>query len=292
MPSLTPSTKLQTFLQRLLSTVILLGILGGVVWWGNPWGYAIIICLFCNIATWEWTNMLLDSDEPSQPALLFFAGILQPWILAFAFLTQGMTIGWLTAVLCPAIVAILSFTWEMRKPVVDATPLRKVGSTLIAFMYPGWMFSLIIAYLAIDGSMGLMSAIWIIVITKGTDIFAYVSGVLFGGKLFGNTKMIPHISPKKTWEGFIGSMILTTALGLGLGYWLLGTAPSIIFALTILLIAWWAVIGDLAGSLIKRSLKVKDSGSLLPGIGGVFDLIDSPAFTVPLSLILVFLIQQ
>ena len=131
----------------------------------------------------------------------------------------------------------------------------------------------------------MMMVLWVILVTKMTDIFAYVSGLLLGGKFF-TKKLIPHISPKKTWEGIIGSWLLTNAAGIGLVFPMFGTAslsPAsvLMLVLGITLIFILAVYGDLAGSLVKRSLSVKDSGSLLPGIGGLFDLIDSPSFTVP-----------
>ena len=125
---------------------------------------------------------------------------------------------------------------------------------------------------------------------RPTDIFAYVSGLLLGGKFF-TKKLIPHISPKKTWEGIIGSWLLTNAAGIVLVFPMFGAtslspASVLMLVLGITLIFILAVYGDLAGSLVKRSLSVKDSGSLLPGIGGLFDLIDSPSFTVPFLCIL------
>ena len=127
----------------------------------------------------------------------------------------------------------------------------------------------------------------IVLFTKMSDIWAYVSGILLGGK-FISRKFSPSVSPKKTWEGIIGSVIITLTVGavllpvLGLMSWEELTSPSFlaIYIPLGILLFFLSVWGDLAGSLIKRGLAVKDSGSLLPGIGGIFDLIDSPAFTV------------
>jgi phosphatidate cytidylyltransferase len=97
--------------------------------------------------------------------------------------------------------------------------------------------------------------------------------------------MIPHISPKKTWEGFAGALAFSLLASLGLFYFM----PDRLLALTWthatilgLLLGFAAVIGDLAESIIKRSTGVKDSGNMLPGIGGALDLIDSLLFTAPL----------
>lgn len=101
-----------------------------------------------------------------------------------------------------------------------------------------------------------------------------------GGTQVHSGSVQPGGFPKKSWEGIIGSYIITLVVGYFLFEWIVGPvekdlplyeyiiAGSILFVL--------AVTGDLAGSLIKRGLAVKDSGSLLPGIGGIFDLIDSP----------------
>ena len=122
---------------------------------------------------------------------------------------------------------------------------------------------------------------------QSTYIWAYVSGVLLGGRFF-TRKFSPCVSPKKTWEGIIGSIIITLTVGailmpvMGICTWETLSAPSFYLCYIPLgiLLFFISVWGDLAGSLIKRGLAVKDSGSLLPGIGGIFDLIDSPAFTV------------
>ena len=98
--------------------------------------------------------------------------------------------------------------------------------------------------------------------------------------------MIPHISPGKTWEGFLFGC-LTFAVGGGAIFYqifqekMLHLSWSDVLLLGLIL-APIAAVGDLAESIIKRSLKAKDSGSILPGIGGILDLIDSVLFTAPI----------
>ena len=166
-----------------------------------------------------------------------------------------------------------------------AEMLDGMGMTLLSFVYPVWMFSF--SLFCVDFEATIWTMLWIVLFTKMSDIWAYVSGILMGGK-FITRKFSPSVSPKKTWEGIIGSIIITLTVGaillpaLGLMTWEEISTPS--FLITYiplgLLLFFLSVWGDLAGSLIKRGLAVKDSGSLLPGIGGIFDLIDSPAFTV------------
>ncbi len=127
---------------------------------------------------------------------------------------------------------------------------------------------------------GAFVLLWLLAVTKFTDMGAYITG-----SLFGKHKMIPHISPGKTWEGFFGAILFAQLAACGI-YALIPEKLSAldswrhVIALGFLL-ALLAVIGDLAESVVKRSLHAKDSGNMLPGIGGGLDLIDSICFTAP-----------
>lgn len=114
------------------------------------------------------------------------------------------------------------------------------------------------------------------------DTFAY-----FGGRAWGRRKLIPAVSPGKTVEGAISSVVGTTVMGalyawLILGAWLGVEYPLLLGALAGLLVSITAQIGDLAESLLKREAGVKDSGALLPGHGGMLDRFDALLFTLPL----------
>lgn len=275
---------MKTFLERLFSTVLLLALFGLAVWWNSSYGYAILVCLFCNLTTVEWHAMLAGRGKECQQGLLLAAGLAYPWILAAVASLKIEPLTFLVPELYLAAFVLLTFLAAMRGEVEGGRPLRSIGTTLLAFVYPVWLFSFSLFFLFQHERLILM-LLWIVLATKMTDIFAYVSGVMMGGRFFGDRRFCPKISPKKTWEGIAGSLILSTAaayfLYLGLtdagSFW--GWSFNW-FVPTMIVLFILAVAGDLAGSLIKRSLQIKDSGSLLPGIGGVFDLIDSPAFTV------------
>ena len=115
------------------------------------------------------------------------------------------------------------------------------------------------------------------------------------GTLIGKNKMIPHISPGKTWEGFIFGC-LTFAVGGGclMFYLFKDEMPLLEWRAVVILsfcLAVIAALGDLAESILKRSLAVKDSGNILPGIGGVLDLLDSVLFTAPVLFIYLTLLS-
>jgi phosphatidate cytidylyltransferase len=100
------------------------------------------------------------------------------------------------------------------------------------------------------------------------------------GKLWGRHKFFPAVSPKKTWEGAVGGLIGGLLAAVGLGRWLVGL--SVGWGLLLgLAIVGAATFGDLAESVIKRQVGVKDSGQLIPGHGGMLDRIDSLLFVVP-----------
>lgn len=110
------------------------------------------------------------------------------------------------------------------------------------------------------------------------DSFAYIFG-----KYFGKNKLIPSVSPKKTWEGFIGGTIGAAVTMLVLIYFRNGgtTETYVLMAIVSLLVSLLATLGDLFESKLKRAAEVKDSGNILPGHGGILDRIDAMLFAVP-----------
>lgn len=124
------------------------------------------------------------------------------------------------------------------------------------------------------GALGLL--LYILIITVFNDFMQYLSG-----KMFGKNKIIPSVSPNKTWEGLIGGIIASAALSAGLSEFLTPMNPLQGFVLgAVLAIAGF--FGDITMSAIKRDMGVKDTGALLPGHGGILDRLDSMIFTAPL----------
>jgi phosphatidate cytidylyltransferase len=178
------------------------------------------------------------------------------------------------------------FARQMFASIRDREPLQTMAYTLFGLLWIPWLFSFItkILYLApraADGTAtGQYYVLFLVAVTKFSDMGAYVFGSLFGRHPF-----VPHISPKKTWEGFAGALFASLIAAFGL-HWLIpqrlsafGTVDLVVLGL---LLGFAAVIGDLAESIVKRSTQIKDSGDVLPGIGGTLDLIDSLLFTAPL----------
>ena len=126
----------------------------------------------------------------------------------------------------------------------------------------------------IAGGTGLL--VYLLLLTEINDISQYIFG-----KLFGRHKIIPKVSPKKTVEGLLGGIFTTTGLAIALAPWL--TPFDLLHSACLgLLLSLTGFIGDVNISVLKRDLGIKDSGTLLPGHGGILDRIDSLTYTAPI----------
>ncbi len=171
-----------------------------------------------------------------------------------------------------------AFVEQMARNRIEGGLVRVMG-TLGAVIYLGVGGAVI---LSIRMHYGIGALVLFLAAVKSTDIGAY-----FTGSAIGKHKLIPWLSPGKSWEGLIGglataagvSVLLTSVLGLvEMGVW-----SAVMFGLAVGITGQF---GDLCESLLKRSASVKDSGSALPQFGGVLDVIDSPLLAGPVALII------
>ena len=132
-----------------------------------------------------------------------------------------------------------------------------------------------------SGGRGLL--LFLVFLTEINDVMQFI-----WGKLLGRHKILPKISPNKTWEGFLGGVISTTVIGYFLGFLTPLSAPNVILVSALIAIAGFS--GDVVISAIKRDKGIKDMGNSIPGRGGVFDRIDSLAYTAPVFFHLVYYI--
>ncbi len=153
------------------------------------------------------------------------------------------------------------------------------GAVLLVHVYMGLMPGFLVL---IRREHPIWMLVWVLACVKSCDIGAY-----FTGTTIGKNKMIPWLSPGKTWEGLAGGLVAAGAAG-GVGAWLLDrggmVAPTpLIGAAMGVLFGGLGQVGDLSASLLKRDAGVKDSGRSMPGFGGVLDLIDSPILVAPFA---------
>lgn len=172
------------------------------------------------------------------------------------------------------LMVIFSFLWYLAG-VVHAKPTMNIAVTLFAFVYVGFLGSFAALFLRVPRGEGVGILLGAVIVTAAHDIGAYLVG-----KYMGKTPLAPELSPNKTFEGLVGGVLASVAVGLlvvsQIGPWDVGKA----FWLGVV-VAIAAPLGDLCESMIKRDLGVKDMGKLLPGHGGVLDRIDALLFVIP-----------
>jgi phosphatidate cytidylyltransferase len=164
----------------------------------------------------------------------------------------------------------------------NSAAILSISTTLFGLMYVPWLLNFIqkINFFGQAGVDGHYYVLYFVLVTKLSDCGAYLVG-----SLIGRHKMIPRISPGKTWEGFAGAVVVSTGASvlfarLAGGH--LAGMTSLHSVILGVLLSVAAVIGDLIESLFKREAGLKDSGRLFPGIGGILDLLDSLLFNAPL----------
>ena len=239
--------------------------------------WAIFLLGFITIGAWEW-GVLSGFSRRGRgifSACLFLSGlVLLPDLASFSMIRHWSAMALIGAsTLFWFFVAPLWLArqWHIRHPVLAIL----IGTLLLL---PPWIA--LVDLRQIGPSVVLMAILTVAI----ADSAAY-----FSGKRFGKHKLAPSISPGKTWEGVMGAMITVTVFGTGLCLWS-GWNPW--FATGFLVLVVLSVIGDLFESLIKRQAGKKDSGSLLPGHGGVLDRIDGLTSTLPLVACYAYLNQM
>lgn len=178
-------------------------------------------------------------------------------------------------------ILLLSLAFYSRHKSVQGA-IAAAGGTLLSFVYLGLMAGFLLA-IRRDHSAWIL--LWVLLTTKACDI-----GAFFTGKAIGKHKLILWLSPGKTWEGLIGGVVFAALIG-GIGRWCLeawagipGGDPWVVKG--VLAGAVFGLVGqtgDLIASLFKRDAGIKDSSKLVPGYGGILDIIDSPLLVAPVA---------
>lgn len=185
-----------------------------------------------------------------------------------AILTTGM--------IAVFVIAILTFSRDRNVAGVVAA----AGAVMFAMVYIGFMLGFL---LALRREHSAWIVVGVIAVTKACDTGAY-----FTGRAIGKHRMIPWLSPGKTWEGLAGGIVTAVAVGVGLAAasrWLepADQIPILVGAVCGAIFAVVGQLGDLTMSLFKRGAGIKDSSTILPGLGGVLDVLDSPLMVAPIA---------
>jgi phosphatidate cytidylyltransferase len=165
-------------------------------------------------------------------------------------------------------------------------PLRNIAATIMGVIYVALPMSLMLFIpLLLNGGVWRAEAfLFYLFIVWGNDVFAYLTGVSIG-----KHRMCERISPKKSWEGFVGGIIGALAMG-ALGNVVVGGGYPLWLGLAFI-VAISSVLGDLVESMFKREAGIKDSGSILPGHGGMLDRFDALIISVPFAFVYLVIVM-
>lgn len=263
------------------SAVVLLGgIAASLVFWKTA--FMLIVAAAVVVAVWELRKGFLAKgiDLPEQPLML--GGVVMV-VVAYFYGAPAL-------VTATAVTALVIMLWLLRRG-VDGYVMNATAS-VFTLIYVPFLGSFVALLLAEGGAVhfdrwdeGVKGIVVFILVTIASDIGGYAAGVLFG-----KHPMAPVISPKKSWEGFAGSLLSCVAAGWALvtyfleGDWWVGVALGLIAVVM-------ATLGDLCESVIKRDLGIKDMSQVIPGHGGLMDRLDSLLATVaPIWLLLHYLV--
>ena len=282
-PTPGPSAKSNSFLKRLISWVALWGICILAILSASPLLIFILIAVFGLAAQWEFYSAQEEKGHKVFKqsglvcgALLFLNSwyflIHRPGQARFVTSAEEMVL---------VVIVLGAFIRLVLQPQHLPTPITTAALTILGLMYVPFLFNFVafIAFLPSSAAIDRFLLIYLFAVTKFSDVGAYVIG-----SLIGRHKMIPRVSPGKTWEGFAGAILVSLGISMALVRWMPPGSSAISFSSSIilgLLLPLASVLGDLAESVVKRDASIKDSGRTIPGIGGALDLVDSILFTAP-----------
>ncbi len=258
------------------AVVLLAAIAASLFFWKTA--FMFIVAAAVVVAVWELHKGFLakDIDLPEQPIML--GGVVMV-VVAYFYGAPAL-------VTATAVTALVIMLWLLRRG-VDGYVQNATGS-VFTLIYVPFLGSFVALLLAEGGATdftrwdaGVKGIVTFIVVTIASDIGGYCAGVLFG-----RHPMAPVISPKKSWEGFAGSLVFCVVAGWALvtylldGDWWVGVVLGLIAVVM-------ATLGDLCESVIKRDLGIKDMSQVIPGHGGLMDRLDSLLATIaPIWLLL------
>lgn len=288
--------KLKNFLVRTASGAVLLGIVLAAIFSG-VWGYGALLLFITVVGVWEFYGLArAKGSEPQRcmgmlmSIVLFFAGFV-PSLYIYNVIDKSELLvdGLLLLMLC-AILLVLTFVIEVFRN--RKTPIYNIATTIMGTLYVALPMATLMIIPAILNEVIYCSDTWIpwvflfyLLLVWGNDVFAYLVGVTMG-----KHRMCERLSPKKSWEGFAGGIAGSVAVG-AIAAAVLGGSYGVWIGLAVV-VALSSVVGDLIESMFKRDAGVKDSGSIMPGHGGILDRFDALIISAPFALIYLWVVMM
>lgn len=295
------SDKLKNFIVRTLSGAVLLLVILAAMWIGI-YGYLALLLLVTVVGAWEFYSLAKAKGYEPQRGLgvllsvvLFLCGALMAYYSHHAtyYMESNSCCCDNSTLLIIAIALLMSVIFVILLPMVffaevfrnRTTPIANVATTIAGVGYVAFPMAIMAIIPLILSSICDGLAIWrgiyflfYLLLVWGNDVFAYLVGVTMG-----RHKMCERLSPKKSWEGFVGGVLGSLAVG-ALGAYFTDSNYGMWLGLA-LVVSLSSVLGDLVESMFKRDAGVKDSGNIMPGHGGILDRFDALILSAPVAFI-------
>ncbi|RYD82519.1 MAG: phosphatidate cytidylyltransferase [Sphingobacteriales bacterium] len=274
---------MSNFWQRTITGILFVVVLIGATLF-SEWSFLLLLFAINILGLWEYCNLFRAKEyAPHKNVVLILGTVI--FLLAASFYNPLMSLeilGQKSGLFFPLLLTPILLTLfivelynkehsPFQRAAVGITGLIYIPISLsylsrIPYLYGGDMYkNEYEAYIPIS----------IFILIWSSDTFAYLAG-----RTFGKHKLFPSVSPKKTWEGFIGGIIGTIGISILL-YYSFGIFSIPVWIGLAIIISVFGLWGDLIQSMLKRSLELKDSGTILPGHGGILDRFDSLLFCIP-----------
>ncbi len=247
----------------ILVGVGLLGVVGASLYW-RPEPFVLFVVLLLWAGLWE-LRQAFARRALRLPMVPLFVGTAGMVVSAYRGGAEALFVAFILTVAAAVVWRALDGS--------GLSAVRDSAAAVFAAAYVPFLAGFVVLMLAQPD--GEIRVVLFVLLAVANDTGGYIAGVMLG-----RHPLAPTVSPKKSWEGLAGSIVLATAVGVLGAVYGLGESPLLGIALGVMT-AITATVGDLAESLLKRDLELKDMGSLLPGHGGVLDRLDSMIITAP-----------
>ena len=282
--------KMKNLMVRTLSGLVLVAVFVGAVL-GSQWSFGALLLLILVGGQTEFYKLARETGLSPQRWMGLAVGVL---LFALNFIVFRQFSRSVTDEAGGAVLYLLLYIGLLLPTLFvcelfrrSATPLANLGATLLGVLYVAVPLSLLlyVPVLAGDGVWRPETVLCYIFIIWANDVFAYLVGMTFG-----RHRLCERLSPKKSWEGFFGGLAGAVATGLAAAYAL--DANYWVWGGLALVASLSGVAGDLVESMFKRAAGVKDSGSLIPGHGGVLDRFDALLLSAPYVFLYLLLVGR
>jgi len=253
--------------ERVLTAIVLMVVLLGVMLGLPPMATVWLLTILVLIGAWEWAGFISGGPLPlrvgfTAAVALGLVGCLQLYaqVPEYVPVVMWIAVAWW----------FVAFLWVCLAPArVNALTAALAG---LLSLVPCW---LALVYVTVSTQ----TTHWVLFTLA--LVWAADTGAFFAGRWLGRVPLAPRVSPKKTWEGVIGGVLLSGLVAWVAARWLLPVKDVWPFVMTCVAVAALSIVGDLTESMLKRAAGLKDSGSLFPGHGGMLDRIDSVTAAAP-----------